>query len=290
MRDKRMTQSEKYVEGLLNGWNDTKLKVLDLFAGIGGFTLGLEKTGLYETVAFCEWESTCKEVLKKHWPNVYCYGDIKNLSYIDGGYLYSEDCGVAGFTEVDVITGGFPCQDISYAGKGAGIDGERSGHWKHYWRLINEIKPKGVIIENVSALRARGLGIVLSDLNEIGYDAEWHCIPASHCGAPHSRDRIWILAYRLSKRGERLEPLESVSQIGQGGWGGKEDLQQIYSSPFTRKTDRWPEPLLRRMDVPLPRRVDRLKQVGNSVYWPIVEQLGYHLHKNITNATTATGS
>lgn len=276
MRDKRMTQSEKYVEGLLNGWNDTKLKVLDLFAGIGGFTLGLEKTGLYETVAFCEWDKFCQQVLHKHWPKTPCYSDIKDLTLTEGF--------------CDVITGGFPCQDISYAGKGAGIDGERSGHWKHYWRLINEIKPKGVIIENVSALRARGLGIVLSDLNEIGYDAEWHCIPASHCGASHSRDRIWILAYRHSKRGEKLEPLGSVSQRGQGGWGGKEDLQQIYSSPFTRKTDRWPEPLLRRMDVPLPRRMDRLKQVGNSVYWPIVEQLGYHLHKNIANATTATGS
>lgn len=258
-----------------------KLKVLDLFAGIGGFTLGLEKTGLYETIAFCEWDQSCREVLKKHWPDTHCYGDIKNLEVIKGGYLCDKVTRDLTTTSVEVITGGFPCQDISYAGKGAGIEGTRSGHWKHYWRLINEIRPKGVIIENVSALRTRGLDVVLSDLNEIGYDAEWHCIPASHCGAPHSRDRIWILAYCRSQRGAGLEPLGSLSQVGQGGWGGQKDLQQIYDNPSTRKEYSWPEPLLCRMDVPLPRRLDRLKQVGNSVYWPIVEQLGYHLHKNL---------
>lgn len=257
-----------------------KLKVLDLFAGIGGFTLGLEKTKLYETAAFCEWDKNCQEVLCKHWPNTYCYSDIKQLEY-HSGYLYSEACGVASFTDIDVITGGFPCQDISYAGKGAGITGERSGHWKHYARLINEIKPRGCIIENVSALRRRGLGVVLSDLDQIGYDAEWHCIPASAVGACHQRDRIWILAYRRSEGGSRLEPLDSLGEVGQGRWGGKKDLQQVYNNPFER-SDSWPKPLLRRMDVSLPRRLDRLKQVGNSVYWPIVEKLGYHLHRNIT--------
>ena len=259
----------------------TKLKVLDLFAGIGGFTLGLEKTNLYETVAFCEWDKSCQKVLNKHWPNTYCYDDIKELTYRDG-YLYSDSNEVTGFTEIDVITGGFPCQDISYAGKGAGIEGERSSHWKHYWRLINEIKPKAVIIENVAALRSRGLDVVLRDLNEVGYDAEWHCIPASHCGASHSRDRIWILAYRRCEGGPRLVPLGSISQARQGRWSGQEDLQQVYSNPFG-KGNSWPEPLLRRMDVPLPRRLDRLKQVGNSVYWPIVEQLGYHVHKNVVS-------
>ena len=256
-----------------------KLKVLDLFAGIGMFSYGLEKTGLYETVAFCEWDKSCQEVLKKNFPSVHCYKDIKNLEWHDG-YLYSEECGVAGMTDIDVITGGFPCQDISYAGKGAGITGERSGHWVHYARLINEIKPKGVIIENVSALRRRGLGVVLSDLNKIGYDAEWHCITASHLGACHQRDRIWILAYRRSEGGTRLEPLDNLGETRQGRWGGKKDLQQVYGNPFGRSCS-WPEPLLRRMDVRYPRRVDRLKQVGNTVYWPIVEKLGYHLYGNI---------
>lgn len=258
-----------------------KLKVLDLFAGIGGFTLGMEKTGLYETVAFCEWDEKCQQVLNKHWPKTFCFGDIKNLIHLEGGILHDDLNGPTVFTGVDVITGGFPCQDISDANQNSvGIGGERSGHWKHYARLIDEIKPKGVIIENVSALRRKGLGTVLQDLHQIGYDAEWHCITASHFGACHQRDRIWILAYRNGKGGERLEPFQYPSQIGQGGWGGKEGLQQVYDSPFGR-SDSWPEPLLRRTDVRLPRRLDRLKQVGNSVYWPIVEQLGYHLHKNI---------
>jgi len=241
-------------------------KVLDLFSGIGGFSLGLERTGLYETVAFCEWDKSCQQVLNKNFQSIPVFGDIKNLTYDQLP------------ASVDVIACGFPCQDISYAGLGAGIEGSRSGHWLHFKRLIDEIKPKGVLIENVAALRSRGLDKVLQDLNEVGYDAEWHCIPASYLGACHQRDRIWILAYPRSQGGERLEPLQYLGEIGQGGWGGKKDLQQVYDNPFGR-SDMWPEPLLRRMDVSLPRRLDRLKQVGNSVYWPIVQQLGYHLDK-----------
>jgi DNA (cytosine-5)-methyltransferase 1 len=266
--------------GEISMTSGSNLKVLDLFSGIGMFSYGLERTGLYKTVAFCEWDKTCQEVLKKHWPSVYCYKDIEHLEWRDN-HLYSNECGVESLTSVDVICGGFPCQDISYAGKGDGIEGSRSSYWKHYWRLINEIKPKAAIIENVSALRRRGLDVVLSDLDEIGYDAEWHCIPASYVGACHQRDRVWILAYCRSQRGKGLVPLDNLGEVGQGGWGGKEDLQQVYSNPFGRSNS-WPEPLLRRVDVPYPRRLDRLKQVGNTVYWPIVEKLGYHLHRNIT--------
>ena len=97
--------------------------------------------------------------------------------------------------KIDVICGGFPCQDISLAGKGAGLAGKRSGLWSEFKRLIEEIKPKYAIIENVSALRSRGLDQVLREISEIGYDAEWHCITASSIGAPHRRDRIWIVAY-----------------------------------------------------------------------------------------------
>ena len=257
-----------------------KLKTLDLFAGIGGFSLGLEKTGLYETVAFCEWDKKCKAVLSKHWPTTPQFSDIKNLICFDSETLTDVQERVVVNSKIDVITGGFPCQDISYAGKGAGLDGERSGHWFKYLRLISEIKPKGVIIENVSALRTRGLGTVLQGLNSVGYDAEWHCIPASACGASHQRDRIWILAYRRSEGGARLVPFQHLSQIGPRGWGGKEDLQQVYEHPFGRP-NRWPEPLLRRMDVPLPGRMDRLKQVGNSIYWPIAFLLGRHLYENL---------
>ena len=162
------------------------LKVLDLFSGIGGFSLGLERTGGFETVAFCEIEPFPRAVLKEHWPDVPCYEDVRTLT---ANQLRSD--GIS----VDVICGGFPCQDISYAGGGAGMEGARSGLWSEIARLVGELRPQYVIVENVSALLSRGLGRVLGDLAEIGYDAEWHCIPASAVGAPHIRDRIWIIAY-----------------------------------------------------------------------------------------------
>lgn len=160
------------------------MNVLDLFSGIGGFSLGLERAGM-RTVAFCEIEPYCRDVLAKHWPGVPCFPDIRQLR---GDWL----------GRIDVICGGFPCQDISYAGAGAGITGARSGLWGEYARLIGELRPQYVIVENVSALLNRGLGRVLGDLAALGYDAEWHCIPASYVGAPHRRDRIWIVAYPSS--------------------------------------------------------------------------------------------
>ena len=159
--------------------------MLDLFSGIGGFAIGLERAGM-QTVAFCETEPFCQSVLKKHWPGVPIYDDVKTLT----ADRLARD-GVA----VDVICGGFPCQDISTAGKGAGLAGARSGLWFEFHRLIAELKPRYAIIENVAALRSKGLDQVLSSLAQIGYDAEWHCIPASAVGAPHRRDRIWIVAY-----------------------------------------------------------------------------------------------
>ncbi len=168
-----------------------KLRVLDLFSGIGGFSLGLERAGGFETVAFCEIEPFCRRVLAKHWPGVKQYDDVRNLT---ADTLWSD--GIA----VDVICGGFPCQDISLAGKGAGLAGERSGLWAEYARLIRELRPKFVIVENVAALLSRGLADVLRDLAALGYDAEWHCIPASAIGAPHRRDRLWIVAYPGSEQ------------------------------------------------------------------------------------------
>jgi DNA (cytosine-5)-methyltransferase 1 len=161
------------------------VKVLDLFSGIGGFSLGLERAG-FETVAFCEPNLFCQAILKKHWPTVPVYEDVRELS---ADRLAND--GIA----FDVICGGFPCQDISFAGKGAGLAGARSGLWWEFHRLIAETRPKWVIAENVSALRSRGLDEVLGSLAALGYDAEWHCIPASAVGAPHRRDRIWIVAY-----------------------------------------------------------------------------------------------
>jgi len=190
------------------------MNVLDLFSGIGGFSLGLERAGM-RTVAFCEIEPFCRSVLKTHWPDVPIFEDVTKLKASDIN------------EQINVIAGGFPCQDISTAGRGAGLSGSRSGLWFEYHRLINEIQPQFAIIENVSALRSRGLDEVLRSLAEIGYDAEWHCIPASAVGAPHRRDRIWIVAYpsrnrlqeregkdRKSFRSERLQ--SGVDFIGKG--------------------------------------------------------------------------
>ena len=167
----------------------TKLRVLSLFAGIGGFDLGLERTGGFETVAFCEIDPFCRRVLAKHWPEVTCYEDVRELT---GEQLAAD--GIA----VDVICGGFPCQDISACGSGLGLDGERSGLWSDFARLIGEVRPKYVIVENSPELLDGWLGAILGALAEIGYDAEWECIPANAVGAPHRRDRIWVVAYAPS--------------------------------------------------------------------------------------------
>ena len=177
----------------------TKLRVLDLFSGIGGFSLGLERTGGFETVAFCEIEEFPRRVLKKHWPEVPCYNDVRTLT----ADVLRRD-GIA----VDVITGGFPCQDLSVAGKQRGMgEGTRSGLWSEIIRLVGELRPQYVIVENVAALLAgpserRGgwFGRVLGDLAECGYDAEWENITAAAVGAPHRRERVWLVAYTQQER------------------------------------------------------------------------------------------
>jgi DNA (cytosine-5)-methyltransferase 1 len=157
------------------------MTVGSLFAGIGGFDLGFERAG-YRIAFQVEIDPFARAVLTKHWPEVPKFDDIRSVS-------------ATTLPRVDVLCGGFPCQDISLAGKGAGIDGSRSGLWKEYARLIGELRPRYVVVENVAALRSRGLGTVLGDLAACGYDAEWDCIPASAVGAPHRRDRLWLVAY-----------------------------------------------------------------------------------------------
>lgn len=178
-----------------------KLKILDLFSGIGGFSLGLEKTGGFETVAFCEIDSYCQQVLKKHWPETPVLKDVTKVSYLGESICEQGYDWYSG--PVDVICGGFPCQDISVAGKKKGLIDEegkktRSGLWFEFKRLINQIKPKYVIIENVANLRSNGLATVIKDLWEIGYVGEWHIISARAVGACHLRERIWIIAYPYS--------------------------------------------------------------------------------------------
>jgi len=165
------------------------LTVGSLFSGIGGLDLGLEWAG-FETKWFCEIEPFPQKVLKKHWPEVPIYNDVRQIT-------------TDTVIPVDVIVGGFPCQDISWAGLGRGIDynlseqeGTRSGLWWEMWRVIRDLRPRYVIAENVPALTHRGLDIVLGSLAQIGYDAEWQTISAASVGAPHIRERVFIVAHR----------------------------------------------------------------------------------------------
>ena len=168
------------------------MKVLDLFSGIGGFSLGLERAQM-ETVAFCESDPYCQKVLKKHWPHTPIFDDVKKLRKKD----LPDD--------IDLICGGFPCTNISVAGKKEGIDGSQSGLWKEFYRLIKEIYPRWVIIENVANLRSLGLARVIKDLWKIGYECEWHIISARSVGACHLRERVWIIAYVTNTASEGLE-------------------------------------------------------------------------------------
>lgn len=235
----------------------TKLRVLDLFSGIGGFSLGLERSGGFETVAFCEIEAFPRKVLAKHWPEVPIYEDVRTLT--------AERLAADGIA-VDVITGGFPCQDLSTSGSGLGLNGERSGLWREYFRLIRELRPVYVIVENSPELLDGWLGDILGPMAEIGYDAEWDCIPASAVGAPHRRDRIWIIAYPVS-RGQSLP----------GGC-----LDSVHPTPDAYRQADHVVDAVQRSAVPfvcrghdgLPGSVDELKSLGNAVVPQIPELIG----------------
>jgi DNA (cytosine-5)-methyltransferase 1 len=249
-----------------------KLKVLDLFSGIGGFSLGLERTGGFETVAFCEIEPFPRKVLAKHWPDVRCYHDVRELT----AETLARD-GIA----VDVITGGFPCQDISVAGKQAGMDGTRSGLWSECLRLTSELRPRYSLFENVSNLLAgpthkpgAWFSRILSDLAAVGYDAEWYDIPASYIGAWHRRGRIWILSYPYIKRFE-----------------GQPQKQILWQSDIHEQSQRVAKKWPGRQGLPSPNlcgtgdgisdRLHRLRGLGNAVVPQIPELIGNAILKSI---------
>ena len=177
------------------------MRVLDLFSGIGGFSLGLHNAGGFETVAFCEIDKFCQKVLRKNFKDVPILSDISKIGYFNNN-LWEHSISYDWYEgKIDVICGGFPCQDISVAGKQKGITNEtRSGLWNEYKRIIKEVKPRWVIIENVRNLLNNGLAIVLKDLHEIGYNAEWQVISARSVGACHLRERLWIVAYPNTTR------------------------------------------------------------------------------------------
>ena len=174
------------------------MRIGSLFSGIGGLELGMEWAGVGHTVFQVEKEEFCRAILERHWPSAQRFTDIRLLR---GREL----------PECDVLCGGFPCQDISFAGKGAGLAGERSGLWREWARVLGEMSapPRYIVIENVSALRARGLGEVVLDLASLGYVSWWDCIPAAAVGAPHRRDRLFLLAYRDRERRREEKSLQA---------------------------------------------------------------------------------
>lgn len=245
-----------------------------LFAGIGGFDLGLERAGMK-----CLWQvennEYCNRVLEKHWPEVRRYGDIKAIREGELGY-------------VDVICGGFPCQDISKAGRQAGLKGEKSSLWFEMLRVIRMVKPKYAIVENVPALGYNGLDTVLAGLASCGYNAEWNCIPACAVGAHHRRDRLFIIAYTDDRRAQceiqagrnafkscSKDVAHSDSARLQARFFGADKARTLERCCLRNQGSQWKaEPDVGRVVAGLPFRVDRLKCIGNSVVPQVAEFIG----------------
>lgn len=241
-----------------------QLNVLSLFSGIGGLELGLERAGM-TTVGQVEIDPYARKVLERHWPDVPKHDDVRTtIEWWDSQPR----------PRVHVVCGGFPCQDISNAGKQAGITGERSGLWKPMRDTIRHLRPDYVVIENVSALATRGLDVVLADLAEIGFDAEWATLRASDFGAPHNRERLYIVAYPHGVDGR------SRDYLGAGGVGESSvavgGLSGLAASARRRAADAWleREPGLARLAYGVPDQSQRLRALGNAVVPQVAEAVG----------------
>ena len=243
-----------------------------LFTGIGGIDLGFEWAGI-ETKWQVEIDDYCQELLSVRFPHTEKFTDVRKV-------------GSHNLEKVDIISGGFPCQDISVAGKGAGIEGERSGLWTELHRVISELRPRFAFIENVPMLTIRGETRVIADLAEIGYDAEWQIVGADDVGAWHRRKRIWIVAYPKSRESGEQEARDGWKGSGRGskevpdpgskrleGYRGYKELGVSRQAPnVTSERSReeiksyWAvEPNVGRVAHGIPKRVDRLKGIGNAV-------------------------
>ena len=227
------------------------MKVLDLFSGIGGFSLGLERAGM-ETVAFCEIDPFCQKVLKKHWPDVPIFDDVRGLDY-DGS--------------VDLICGGYPCQPFSVAGNRKGEEDDRH-LWPAMFSLIQKYRPNWVIGENVAGHINMGLDDVLADLENEGYAARTFVIPACAVNAKHRRERLWIVANCTRSIGDEYEVEQRY---------GETSLQEVFrdrDSAFDGGARWTPEGFVCRKANGVPDRMDRLKALGNAVVPQIPEIIG----------------
>jgi DNA (cytosine-5)-methyltransferase 1 len=231
------------------------MQVLDLFSGIGGFSIGLEKAG-FETAAFCEIEDYPRAVLRKHWPDTPIYRDVKQLT---GEQLRAD--GIF----PDVIVGGYPCQPFSAAGRQRGEEDPRH-LWPEVHRLIRELRPRWVICENVSGHIKLGLDEVLATLEAEGYTCWPFIIPACSVDAPHKRDRVFIVADSTRERlqGRTEEPAYGVGDLSRQSERGGTDFR-----------DGWPtEPNVGRVANGVPTRTHRIKALGNAVVPQIPEAIG----------------
>lgn len=242
-----------------------------LFSGIGGFEIGADKAGI-ETLWNCEFEEHNRNILMKHFSDTKQYFDVREMQ--SPGY-------------VDIISGGFPCQDLSIAnqskksfkedGNKKGIDGERSGLWSEMWRIIADVRPRYVLIENSPMLVIRGLERVISDLARIGYVCEWQCLFASQFGYNHSRKRIFIIAYPSQERCEdNSTAFQELPKILQQ----RPPRQNPLSMPFKRFNRNSDYELLR-MDDGFSKELDkqRIEMMGNAV----VPDIAHYLFECIKN-------
>ena len=222
------------------------LRMIDTFSGIGGFSLAARWLGGIETVQFVEREPYCRTILRKHWPDVPIHDDICTFSPAP--------------RSADVICGGFPCQDISTAGKQAGIQvGTRSGLFYELMRVVRLVRPRYIVMENVAAITNNGLDAVLGQLAEAGFDAELACVRASDLGALHRRDRWWLVANSISNRSKRNMQPEIPWQ---------RSIQRVESLRSTQNLRVGPAadtPRLLRGTDGLPNKLDRLRALGNAV-------------------------
>jgi DNA (cytosine-5)-methyltransferase 1 len=210
-----------------------KYKHLDLFSGIGGFSLGLEATGAFETVAFCDYDPYCQKVLRKHWPWVTIYDDVKELN--------SERLSANGHTEVDIITGGYPCQPFSIAGRQKGEQDPRHV-WPEMFRLVKELRPTWVIGENVSGHIKLGLDTVLENLESEGYATRAFSISASSIGSNHQRERVWIIA--------------NTNELGWDNWIYNREERQVSND---KERD------IEESESERDRRIDRIRQTSEAM-------------------------
>lgn len=229
-----------------------------LFAGIGGFDLGFERAGMK-----CKWQVELDEyarrVLEKHWPDVPRYGDIRTITELP---------------YVDVVGGGFPCQDITHAGKGAGIHGAKSSLWFEMLRIIRMVRPPYVVVENSSALCEKGLDTVLAGLAESGYNAEWQVLPSSAFGASHERERTFLVAYSDSfgRQGILCNDTQDGSEKDYGT-KAQPALGTVWNR-LSRLEKELGEPSVFGENDGLPFRVDRLRCCGNAVVPQVAEFIG----------------